>query len=128
MCDQASCSYRVDCMWNGESGKYRLWHICAKQSSQEFVWKRSTSANVSMYELTIKKDEERAATYDVCDKDQVNDIYCRGEVTFVPPDFFFEEGTKYKINVYRLVHSHVMDQDFVLPTFLAVLWSTMVSA
>ena len=53
-----------------------------------------------MYELTIKKDEERAATYDVCDKDQVNDIYCRGEVTFVPPDFFFEEGTKYKINVY----------------------------
>ena len=98
------------------------------QTSQEFVWKRSTSANVSMYELTIKKDEERAVIYDVCDKDQVNDIYCRGEVAFVPPDFFFEEGTKYKINVYRLVHSHVMDQDFVLPTFLAVLWNTMVSA
>ena len=81
-----------------------------------------------MYELTIKKDEERAATYDVCDKDQVNDIYCRGEVTFIPPDFFFEEGTKYKINVYRLVHSHVMNQDYVPPTFFAVLWNTMVSA
>ena len=67
-----------------------------------------------MYELTIKKDEEKAATYDVCDKDQVNDIYCRGEVTFVPPDFYFEEGTKYKINVYRLDHSHVMNQDYVL--------------
>ena len=81
-----------------------------------------------MYELTIKKDEERAVTYDVCDKDQVNDIYCRGEVTFVPPDFFFEEGTKYKINVYRLVHSHVMNQDYVLLTFFAVSWRTMVSA
>ena len=60
-----------------------------------------------MYELTIKKDEERAVTYDVCDKDQVNDIYCRGEVTFAPPDFYFEEGTKYKINVYRLDHMHI---------------------
>ena len=69
-------------------------------SFQELVWKRSASSNVKMYELTIKKDEEKALSYDV--EDIEDDVYCRGEVTFtLPSDFAFEEGSKYKINVYR---------------------------
>ena len=56
-----------------------------------------------MYELTIRKDEEKALSYEVEDiEDPLNDVYCRGEVAFcLPSDFAFEEGSKYKINVYR---------------------------
>ena len=69
-------------------------------SFQELVWKRSASANVRMYELTIKKDEEKALSFEV--EDIEDDVYCRGEVTFtLPSGFAFEEGSKYKINVYR---------------------------
>ena len=70
---------------------------------QELVWKRSSSANVRMYELTIRKDEEKALSYEVEDiEDPLNDVYCRGEVAFtLPSDFAFVEGSKYKINVYR---------------------------
>ena len=72
-------------------------------SFKELVWKRSSSANVRMYELTIRKDEEKALSYEVEDiEDPLNDVYCRGEVAFcLPSDFAFEEGSKYKINVYR---------------------------
>ena len=71
-------------------------------SFQELVWKRSSSANVRMYELTIRKDEEKWS-YEVEDiEDPLNDVYCRGEVAFaLPSDFAFEDGSKYKINVYR---------------------------
>ena len=60
-----------------------------------------------MYELTIRKDEEKALSYEVEDiEDPLNDVYCRGEVAFtLPSDFTFEEGSKYKINVYRLIIS-----------------------
>ena len=54
-----------------------------------------------MYELTIKKDEEKSLRYEVEDNFEY-DVYCTGEVTFtLPSDFAFEEGSKYKINVYR---------------------------
>ena len=54
-----------------------------------------------MYELTIKKDEEKSLRYEVEDISEY-DVYCTGEVTFtLPSDFAFEEGSKYKINVYR---------------------------
>ena len=69
-------------------------------SFQELVWKRSASRNVRIYEVTIKKDEEKALSYDVEDID--DDVYWSGKVTFtLPSDFAFEEGSKYKINVYR---------------------------
>ena len=77
-----------------------LMHVFKSVSFQELVWKRSASANVRMYELTIKKDEEKALSYEV--EDIEDDVYCRGEVTLtLPSDFAFEEGSKYKINVYR---------------------------
>ena len=44
----------------------------------------------------------KALSFEV--EDIEDDVYCRGEVTFtLPSGFAFEEGSKYKINVYRLV-------------------------
>ena len=83
---------------------------------QELIWKRSPSANVKMYELTIKKEEERAVSFEVEDvEDPLNDVYCRGEVGFTLPDqFSFEEGSKYKINVYRLINHIFLESSFIV--------------
>ena len=92
--------------WIASEGKVQLSSnvfLYIYYSFQELVWKRSSSANVKMYELTIKQDEEKALSFEVEDiEDPLNDVYCRGEVAFtLPSDFAFEVGSKYKINVYR---------------------------